>query len=104
MSGPGPPAWIHWGSWMSSRVLAHSDGYVSKVTSRPSVRASSTSASSASGRARVRLAVIEVRDVGRRLGPPPDVDGLAERVEEPVAERVAHVGVVEAAVLARGPA
>ena len=50
MSGPGPPAWIHCGSWMSSRVHAHSEGYVSNVTSRPSARASSTSASSGRGR------------------------------------------------------
>ena len=50
------------------------------------------------GRAGVCLAVVEVRDVGRRLGPPADLDRLAERVEVAVAERVANVGVVEAAV------
>ena len=50
------------------------------------------------GRAGVRLAVVEVRDVGRRLGAPADLDRLAERVQVAVAERVANVGVVEAAV------
>ncbi len=45
--------------------------------------------------------VVEVGDVGRRAAPPPDVDRLAERVQEPVAERVPDVGVVDA-VEARG--
>ena len=42
-------------------------------------------------------AVVEVGDVGRRLSPAADLDRLPERVQEPVAERVAHVGVVDAA-------
>ena len=46
----------------------------------------------------VRLAVVEVGDVRRRLGPPADLDRLAERIEVAVAQRVANVGVVEAAV------
>jgi hypothetical protein len=50
------------------------------------------------GAARERLAVVEVGDVGRRLAEPADLDRLAERVEEAVAERVADVGVIEAAV------
>ena len=41
--------------------------------------------------------MIEVRDVGRALAAPPDVERLAERVQEAVAERIAHVRVVEAA-------
>ncbi len=67
------------------------------MTSRPSARASSTSASSASGPPGMRLAVVEVGDVGGRAGTPADLDRLAERVEVAVAERVAHVGVIEAA-------
>ena len=39
-----------------------------------------------------------------RAGAPADLDGLPERVEEAVAERVADVGVVEAAELAGGRA
>ena len=50
------------------------------------------------GTARMRLAVVEVGDVRRRAGPPADLDRLADRVEVAVAERVADVGVVEAAV------
>src|SRR5262245_2382941 len=46
------------------------------------------------------LAVIEVRDVGRRLAAPTDLDRLLERIEEPVAERVALMAVVEAIELA----
>ena len=42
--------------------------------------------------------MVEVGDVGGRAGPPADVDRLAERVEVAVAERVADVRVVEAAV------
>ena len=52
------------------------------------------------GAARVRVAMVEVGDVGGRAGPPADLDRLAERVEVAVAERVADVGVVEAAVAA----
>ena len=51
--------------------------------------------------ARVGLAMVEVRDVGGRAGPPPDLDGFAERVEIPVAERISNVRVVEAAVATR---
>ena len=36
--------------------------------------------------ARMRLAVIEVRQVDRALAPPPDLDRLAERVQEAVTE------------------
>ena len=43
------------------------------------------------GAARVRLAVVEVGDVGGRAGAPADLDRLAERVEVAVAERVADV-------------
>ena len=50
----------------------------------------------------MRLAVIEVRDVARGAGAPADLDGLLERVEVSVAERVADMGVVEAAELAGG--
>ncbi len=50
------------------------------------------------GWAGVCLAVVEVRDVGRSLGPPADLDRLAERIEVAVAERIPNVGVVEAAV------
>ena len=50
------------------------------------------------GAAGVRVAVIEVGDVGGRRGPPADVDRLADRVEIAVAQRIADVGVVEAAV------
>ena len=50
------------------------------------------------GRAGVRLAVVEVGDVGRRAGAPADLDRLAERVEIAVAERIADVRVVEATV------
>ena len=46
----------------------------------------------------VRLAVVEVGDVGGRAGAPADLDRLADRVEVAVAERIADVGVVEAAV------
>ena len=46
----------------------------------------------------VRLAVIEVGDVGGRRRTPADVDRLADRVEVAVAQRIADVGVVEAAV------
>ena len=49
----------------------------------------------------MRLAVVEVRDVGRRPGSPPDLDRLPERVQVAVAERVPDVGVVERAVPAR---
>ena len=49
----------------------------------------------------MRLAVVEVRDVGRRTGASPDLDRLAERVQVAVAERVPDVGVIEAAVPAR---
>ena len=42
--------------------------------------------------------MVEVGDVGGRAGSPADLDRLAERVEVAVAERVADVGVVEAAV------
>ena len=52
--------------------------------------------------ARVRLAVVEVGDVARRPGAPADLDGLLDRVEKAVAERVPDVGVVEAAELAGG--
>ncbi len=37
--------------------------------------------------------------MGRRIAPPPDLDRFAERIEEPVAERVADMGVVEPAPL-----
>ena len=53
------------------------------------------------GAARVRRAVIEVGDVGGRAGAPADLDRLAERVEVAIAERIADVAVIEAAV--RGP-
>ena len=43
-------------------------------------------------------AVVEVRDVGGRLAPPADLDRLAKGVQVAVAQRVAHVGVVEASV------
>jgi hypothetical protein len=43
------------------------------------------------------LAMVEVGDVARRLGAAADLDRLAKRVEIAVAERVADVGVVEAA-------
>ena len=101
LSGPGPPAWIHCGSWISSRVLAHSDGIGvegdvealgARVVDQREQRL---------GAARVGLAVVEVGDVGGRVGPPADLDRLAERVEVAVAERVADVGVVEAAVRGR---
>ncbi len=46
----------------------------------------------------MRVAVIEVGDVGGRRRPPADVDRLADRVEVAVAQRIADVGVVEAAV------
>ncbi len=52
--------------------------------------------------ARMGLAVVEVGDVGRRSSAPPDLDGLLERIEEPVTERVADVGVVEATLLPGG--
>ena len=45
--------------------------------------------------------MVEVGDVGGRVAAPPDVDRLAERVEEAVAQRVPHMGVVDA-VEARG--
>ncbi|MBA3877528.1 MAG: hypothetical protein C0498_11470 [Anaerolinea sp.] len=48
-----------------------------------------------------RRAMVEVGDVDRRLAPPADLDRLAERIEEPVAERVAHVGVVDPAQASR---
>ena len=50
------------------------------------------------GAAREGLAVVEVGDVGRRVAEPPNLDRLAERVEEAVTERVPDVRVVEAAV------
>ena len=50
------------------------------------------------GPAGMGLAVVEVGDVGRGAGATADLDRLAERVEVAVAERVADVGVVEAAV------
>ena len=50
------------------------------------------------GSAGKRLPVIEVGDVGGPLAAPADLDRLAERIEVTVAERVAHVGVVEAPV------
>ena len=53
------------------------------------------------GRPGERGPVVEVGDVGGRAAAPPDVDRLPERVEEAVAERVAHVRVVDA-VEARG--
>ena len=52
-------------------------------------------------RAGERLAMVEVGDVGRPLPATPDLDRLAEGIQEPIAERVADVGVVEAAVLRR---
>ena len=56
----------------------------------------------AAGRAPgMRLAMVEVGEVDRPAPAPPDLDRLAERVEEPIAQRVADVGVVEAAVLRR---
>ena len=51
-----------------------------------------------SGEPGMRLAMVEVGDVGRPLAAPPDLDRLAERIQEPIAQRVADVGVVEAAV------
>jgi len=45
----------------------------------------------------VRLAVVEVGDVHRPAAASADLDRLAERIEVPITERVAHVGVVEAA-------
>ena len=50
-------------------------------------------------RPRERRPVVEVRDVDGRSAAPADLDRLAERVEEPVAQRVPHVRVVEAAEL-----
>ena len=50
------------------------------------------------GAAGVRVAVIEVGDVGGRRCPAADVDRLADRVEIAVAQRVADVRVVEATV------
>ena len=97
-SGSTPPAWTQAGSMMRRRVLAHSYGYVSKVTSCPSARASSTSAEDLLVRARHRRAAIEVRHVDRRAAAPPDLDGLPEGVEEPVAQGIADVGVVDPAV------
>ena len=41
--------------------------------------------------------MIEVGDVGGRLAAPPDLDRLAKRIEEAVAERVADVGVIDPA-------
>ena len=45
--------------------------------------------------------MVEVGDVGGRAGSTADLDRLAERVEEAVAQRVADVGVIEAAGPAR---
>jgi hypothetical protein len=43
--------------------------------------------------------MIEVGDVARSITAPADLDRLPEGIEEPVAERVAHVCVVETAGL-----
>ena len=42
--------------------------------------------------------MIEVGDVCRRLAATADLDRLAERVEEAVTERIAHVAVIDASV------
>ncbi len=49
------------------------------------------------GRAGEGRPVIEVGDVRRRARSPPNIDRLAKRVEEPIAQRVPNVRVVEAA-------
>ena len=49
------------------------------------------------GRSREGRPVIEVGDVDRPAAAAPDLDRLSERIEERVTERIAHVGVVEAA-------
>ena len=43
--------------------------------------------------------MVEVGDVGRPFTAPSDLDRLAEGIQEAVAEGIANVGVVEAAVL-----
>ena len=103
MSGPGPPAWIQLRQLDQQararplgriRVEGDVEALGARVVDEREQRL---------GAARVRLAVVEVGDVGRRAGPPADLDRLAERVEVAVAERVADVGVVEAAVPGRPP-
>ncbi len=49
------------------------------------------------GPAWMRLTMVEVGDVGGRAGAPSDLDRLAERVQVAVAQRVAHMRVVEPA-------
>src|SRR5262249_45477149 len=57
----------------------------------------------AAGAARRGRAVVEVRDVDGNVAAPADVEGLAEGIEELVAEAVAYVGVVDAAEPGRFP-
>ena len=98
LSGPGPPAWIHCGQLDQEprrRPLGRIgvEGDVEPLGARVIDQREHRL-----GRARVRLAMVEVGDVGGGVGPPADLDRLAERVEVAVAERIADVGVVEAAV------
>ena len=98
LSGPGPPAWIHCGQ-LDEQPRRRPLGRVGVERDVEALGARVVDQREHRLRAaRVRLAVVEVGDVGRRAGAPADLDRLAERVEVAVAERVADVGVVEAAV------
>lgn len=75
---------VHVGEAVHGDVLAGIDGAVNEFKELPSAAGMSD-------------ALVEVGEVTGEAGPPADIEGFLDGVEEPIAEGVAEVGVVDAA-------
>src|SRR3970282_1457724 len=91
-----PPAWIHGGSMIRRRVLGHSGGIEVERDVQPFRARAVHQLEHPLRRTGVGGAVVEVGQAHGAVALAPDLDRLAEGIEEAVAERVADVRVVEA--------